>query len=131
MEYIKEFDKWNIKKQVINRRLEQPYFKERQIWWCSLGCNIGTEEDGKNEEFERPIVIFRSFGEGLIWAIPLTTTLDLSNSRINYTFTCDLVTRTALLNQMRPVSGKRLLRYISTVSYEDFQIIRKYLMDLI
>ncbi len=131
MEYVKDFDRWNIKKKTIHKRLEQPYFKEREIWWCSLGCNIGSEEDGKNDEFERPVVIFRSFGKGLMWIIPLTTSLDLSDSRINYTFTCDSVTRTALLNQMRPVSIKRLLRRISTVSYEDFQIIRKYLVDLI
>lgn len=96
MEYVKDFDGWNKKKQVINKRLEQPYYKEREVWWCSLGCNIGTEEDGKNDEFERPVIVFRSFGGSLIWVIPLTTTLDLSNSRINYTFTCDLITRTAL-----------------------------------
>ncbi len=126
----KDFNLWNIKKQAIQDRLEQPYFKEREIWWCSLGCNIGTEEDGKNEEFERPVIIFRTFGAGLVWAIPLTTTLDFSSSRINYTFTCELVTRTALLNQMRPISRKRLLRYVSTVSYDDFQVIRRYLIDL-
>jgi hypothetical protein len=31
---------------------------------------------------------------------------------------------------MRPVSSKRLIRYIDTISYEDFQVIRKILICL-
>ena len=47
--FLKEFDKWNeLKKKLHNS--EKPkkfYFREREIWWCSLGLNIGFEEDGK------------------------------------------------------------------------------------
>jgi hypothetical protein len=31
------------------------YFREKEIWWACLGANIGFEQNGKNENFERPI----------------------------------------------------------------------------
>ena len=42
---------------------ERPYFKEREIWWVNLGVNVGFEQDGKGDNFERPILILKKFGE--------------------------------------------------------------------
>lgn len=131
MEYFKDFDNWIIKKKSIHARSEQPFFREREIWWCALGCNIGSEEDGKNAEFERPVVVFRMFGKGLLWIIPITTKLDRSDSRLTYTFTCKGLKQTADISQIRLVSSKRLLRYMELISFEDFQVIRNRLKDLV
>lgn len=130
MKYVKDFDAWIIKKKEIHNRVSQAHFKEREIWWCSLGCNIGSEEDGKNLEFERPVVIFRVFGKDLLWIIPLTTKLDRPNSRLTYTFTCNEVTRTADVCQIRLVSSKRIVRYVDTISYGDFQVLRRHFIEL-
>lgn len=35
------------------------YFKEREIWWCLLGMNVGHEQDGKNENFESPVSVLK------------------------------------------------------------------------
>lgn len=126
----KDFDTWNIKKKAINKRDAILYFKEREIWWCSLGCNVGSEEDGKNDNFERPILIFRIFGTDILWVIPLTTQLDRENSRITYKFNIDGVINTADISQLKLISKKRLLRYIGLISFEDFQNIRNYFRDL-
>ncbi len=131
MQYVKDFDNWIIKKKSINARSEQPFFREREIWWCSLGCNIGSEEDGKNTEFERPVVVFRMFGKDILWIIPLTTQLGRPDSRLTYTFVCGGLWQTADISQIRLVSSKRLLRYMELISFEDFQVIRNRLRDLV
>lgn len=49
-------------------------FKEREIWWRSIGTNIGTEEDGKNAHFERPVLVLRKFNRDIFLGLPLTST---------------------------------------------------------
>ncbi len=56
----KDFDRWNNQKKVIQQLNNQGIlFSEREVWWCALGENIGDEENGKNELFERPVLIIR------------------------------------------------------------------------
>ena len=38
-------------------------FSEREIWWCSIGANIGHEEDGKHRYFERPVIVLRKYNK--------------------------------------------------------------------
>jgi hypothetical protein len=45
--YEKYFDKWNLEKQRLNNRKDVPHSKLRDIWWVSLGINVGYEIDGK------------------------------------------------------------------------------------
>lgn len=71
---MKDFDTWNIKKQKVNTAGERNFFKERQIWWCSLGVNIGFEEDGKGDDFIRPILLLKKFSRYAILGVPLSTT---------------------------------------------------------
>lgn len=129
---INEFDLWNIrKKEVDERKSPNGFCYEREIWWCAIGKNVGSEENGKHENFERPVLIFRIFGPDTLWIIPLTTRPAIKESRKEYEFTCNGITRTADFAQLRLISNKRLLRYADIISYEDFQIIRRYLKDLI
>lgn len=62
MEYIKDYDKWNILKQHLEKK-EGIYrgFKEADVWWVSLGVNIGDEQDGKSSHFSRPVLILRKY----------------------------------------------------------------------
>ncbi len=60
---IKKFIAWTKLKIKIYISERVIYFREGEIWWASLGANIGYEEDGKNENFERPILIFKKFNQ--------------------------------------------------------------------
>jgi mRNA-degrading endonuclease toxin of MazEF toxin-antitoxin module len=121
----KDFKGWSDKKEIIHERSYPTFFQERGIWWCALGCNIGSEEDGKHENFERPVLVFRKFGKDMLWAIPLTTQKPREGSGKEYHFLCGGIQRTADISQLRLISSKRLLRYMDTISYDDFQEIRK------
>jgi mRNA-degrading endonuclease toxin of MazEF toxin-antitoxin module len=128
--HVKNYNLWNEKKKIIDKETITPPFKEREIWWCSLGCNIGSEEDGKHEKFERPVIVFLRFTKNIFWAIPLSTQIYPKESHIHYTFECGGVVRVALIHQMRLISSNRLIKYISTISFDNFQIIRKFVRDL-
>ena len=47
-------------------------FKEGEVWWCSVGLNVGEEEFGKGERFVRPVLIFKKFTQNSFLGIPLT-----------------------------------------------------------
>ena len=71
----KDFDGWNTRKKSINERdTKDVYFYEREIWWCSLGANVGFEQDGTDEFFERPVVIIKKYNPQIFLAVPLSTT---------------------------------------------------------
>jgi len=54
---MKNYDQWNNLKKELEERTNMPSFHEGDVWWCSVGLNIGPEIDGKNVTAERPVCI--------------------------------------------------------------------------
>jgi len=81
--YFKNFDSWNEKKKVLNtRKLSDDFFVlEGEIWWASLGVNVGKEIDGKNGEFERPVLVLLVIDYDALWTLPVTSTLKDEDKR--------------------------------------------------
>ena len=118
-EYVKEYVKWNTYKQTLDQKEFASLFSTREIWWCALGVNIGSEEDGKNESFERPILILKKVNGDRVLAIPITSKIANYRNRMNISL---LGGESQLLfAQMRTVSTKRLLRRIQRVKTVIFQ----------
>jgi mRNA interferase MazF len=127
---IKDFDKWNKKKQKIEERdIDNPkiMFCDRAIWWCSVGVNVGIEQDGKGENFERPILILRKFNKYIFLGIPLTT--KKKNLNLPFYFKLKGAKREsiAVLSQIRLLSSKRLLREIEIIKPELFKQLKNQL----
>ncbi len=127
----KDFDIWNTtKKQIhVQKSSRVFYFKEREIWWCSLGTNIGVEINGKNEQFERPVLILKVFNTEGFWGIPIT-----SKDRIGtyyYQFLRAGEKNTAILSQLRFLSSRRLLRKLDYLSKEEFSQISALIKNFI
>jgi len=102
----KEFDAWNEKKKVVHDRESVPFFHEREVWWCTIGLNVGYEQDG-GDKFERPILVVKKFNRDVLWVLPLTT----SDKRNQYYFPISGKEGSAvILSQLRLVSSKRLER---------------------
>ncbi|MBI5470598.1 hypothetical protein HY968_04760, partial [Candidatus Kaiserbacteria bacterium] len=71
----KDFDRWNgIKKSVNVSSVGDVYFYEREVWWVHLGANVGFEQDGTGEKFDRPVVIIKKYNPQVFLAVPLSTT---------------------------------------------------------
>jgi len=69
----KDFDNWHNKKKEAQNIEKRPLFSEGQVWWCSLGVNIGDKQDGKGENFTRPVLILKKFNRNICLVIPMST----------------------------------------------------------
>jgi mRNA interferase MazF len=119
----KAFDRWNEKKKQTH--LEQPrLYTVREIWWCRLGCNIGTEQDGKGEWFVRPCVILRAFGPDACLVVPLTASTRDHHLRVPIGSVDGREAR-ANLSQIRVVDTRRLEAKIGFLDKPIFSHLRK------
>jgi mRNA interferase MazF len=71
--YGKDFSEWHRLKTELQQRQGSPNPNQREIWWCSVGLNLGHEEDGKGTQFSRPVLVVRKFNRRIFWGVPLTT----------------------------------------------------------
>ena len=117
-----QYNNWNEIKIAIEYENIIVGFKERDIFYMSMGKNIGFEQDGKGENFVRPVVIIKGFNKNMFFGIPLST--NIKEGKFYYKFQFqkkdELVENIALLSQMRLFSTKRLLNKIGVISKEDF-----------
>jgi len=98
-------------------------FKEREIWWCSLGINIAHEQDGKNENFERPVLVLKKFNKHILWILPLTRV----NKQNKYYFQIEQSGEDSfvILSQIRLISSKRLTRKMRNIKEDEFIEIKR------
>ena len=124
------FDFWNVrKKQIQDTNHNLVNFSEREIWWCALGKNIGNEEDGKNELFERPVLVLRKFSKYTAVVLPLTT-----KGKDGSPFYYGLLSSSesfVILSQVRLISSKRLLRKMYRLGRRDFENVKHEIKKLI
>jgi len=111
-----------LKEQLHNDNKEQ-YFKERDIFWASIGVNIGYEQDGKGEIFSRPVLILKKYNKNIFFGIPLST--KIKEGTFFFTFILNGNPSNALLVQGRIYDTKRLENKIGKVSKEDFEAIKE------
>ena len=79
----KDFDSWNIqKKKLHSSDTSRKHYHEREIWWCSLGANVGYEHDGTGSTYQRPILILKGLSAETCIAVPLTSSVHKHPLRI-------------------------------------------------
>jgi mRNA-degrading endonuclease toxin of MazEF toxin-antitoxin module len=128
--YLKDFDKWNEQKKKIDTKANFLLIHEREIWWSSAGLNIGDEENGTNQDFERPVLIIKKFNNRVCLVLPLTT----QKGHPNFYFEIYYENQSGfvILSQLKLISVKRLKRQISKgLSYKQFNEIKNKLLELI
>ncbi len=127
---MKDFGTWNKEKiNLEDTGHEDLSFHEREIWWCSIGLNIGDEQDGKNELFERPVLIIKKFNKRLAWALPMST--KKKDGIYYHNIEHDGKIFSVMLSQLRLLSTKRFHRYLRKISPNQFSIIQDKLIKLI
>ena len=117
-----QYNNWNEIKISIEYENIIVGFKERDIFYMNMGKNIGFEQDGKGENFVRPVVIIKGFNKNMFFGIPLSTKMKEGKFYYKFQFQKkdELVENIALLSQMRLFSTKRLLNKIGVISKKDF-----------
>jgi len=122
---MKNYNQWNNVKQSLDKRENRPTIKEREIWWCSIGLNIGYEIYGKDQDFVRPVLIIKKFSETSFLGVPMTT----SQKKGYYRYGYRVKDKDGFLvfDQLRNFDAKRLMDKIITVPEADFEKIKRAL----
>jgi mRNA-degrading endonuclease toxin of MazEF toxin-antitoxin module len=121
--YIVRLVEWCRVNIILVGRPKEIYFKECQIWWCSIGLNIGEEEFGKGPSFQRPVLIFKKLTKNSFLGLPLT-----GNRKEGSWYTpSEVLGRkgSIMLNQARIFDRRRLKRLIAEMSAaDDFEVVK-------
>lgn len=126
----KDFDSWNVNKKQIHENKQRPYYKEKEIWWCALGHNIGFEQDGVGKNFDRPVIILKGFSRESGLIIPLVG----KNKKGKFYFSLGKVKgrkATAVLSQIRLIDVKRLISRIDKLNYEKYEKLKTATKELL
>lgn len=125
----KDFDNWNKRKKEINEE-EPNFYHQREIRWCSLGINIGFEQDGTSKTYRKPVLILKGFSRNVCLIIPLTT----SRKKNPYHISAGIIEGEeafVILSQIRLIDTKRLHDRLVVLDKNKFEEIRKALKSLI
>ncbi|OGI78106.1 hypothetical protein A3C57_01795 [Candidatus Nomurabacteria bacterium RIFCSPHIGHO2_02_FULL_33_12] len=125
----KNFDAWNNKKIKIHNNETYNHPQEKEIWWCSIGMNIGSEVYGKGDDYTRPVLVINAEGSESFIGIPLTS--KVKNKKYSCIIkTDDNILHTALVYQIRSFDKRRLTAIKYVLSDQEYLKIKEYINKL-
>lgn len=125
----KDFKEWHIEKSDLHEHKVRAFFHEREIWFASLGANIGFEQDGRGDKYLRPIIILKKFNNEVLWCLPLTK--NQKKGKYYFVFELNGEVSTAILSQIRLIDAKRLQYKFGDMTSEKFTEIKEKLKQLL
>ena len=125
----KIFDNWNILKQKIEQK-EPVQFRQGQIYFMSVGQNIGQEVFGKKDLFLRPVLIYRKLSKRTFIGIPLSSQEKSGSYFFTFRYTKKTLS-TALLNQIKVFDIKRAEYYDGYINISDFAKLKHKVINLL
>ncbi len=121
--YIKRFLEWiGLKERLHGKTPNVPYVKEGEIWWVSLGENVGSEINGKSALFSRPVIIFKKLSHSFYFGIPTTTQIRKGNWYVP--LRQNEVQMIACLHQARAIDHRRLSSKLGHLDESDIARIK-------
>ena len=125
------YDKWNeIKKQTELNKTNWT-IKVKEIYWVKIGQNIGYEIYGKDDEFLRPVLVYKKFNKYSFIGIPLTSQTKDNRwyIKINpYNIDKD---NYVIISQIRMFSTKRIKSKFGKISNEDFEVVKQNVLEML
>ncbi len=121
---MKRFLEWIGLKERLHEKVHQPPLVSRgDIWWVSIGENIGSEVNGKSDRFSRPAIIFKKLAHGFYLIIPTSTQIHEGTWYVPFRQKQQNIV--ACLHQIRTIDYRRLYSKIGTLDDEDFSRIKE------
>ncbi len=125
----KDFAGWQQLKSRLNATDHLPTFQQREIWWCSIGVNVGHELDGKNQLYSRPVLIVRKFNRHIFIGVPLTT--KVKDNPYYHRIHLKGQEQCVVLSQVRLWESRRLTRKMGKMDDEEFVRVRNALRSML
>jgi len=100
------YDEWNMLKQKLQNKDKIINFYQGNIYFMSIGHNIGSESYGKGDFFLRPVLVYKKLTKTIFLGIPLTSGEKEGSYYFSFRYKKDKIS-TAMLNQMRTFDIRR------------------------
>lgn len=124
LDYLLYFKNWfRVKVLLWEKDSKKIVFKQGDIWWCSIGMNIGEEIFGKSEKFTRPVLIYKKFTSNSFLGLPLTSR-DKNGSWYVEISLHEKISK-VMLNQARIFDKKRLASKMGSLDDTDMKKVRE------
>lgn len=127
----KDFQKWHREKSHIHHDKIRPFFHLQEVWFCSLGANVGFEQDGGGDKYLRPVLVLRKFNNEVLWALPFTKHVKRGKYYFRVQVSNSKTESTLILSQIRLIDAKRLQYKLGYISRKDFSELKKRLRALL
>jgi hypothetical protein len=126
---MKNFINWHKIKNSIEKKEKRLNFQIRDVLFCSIGENIGFEQDGRGDEFLRPAIVIKKFNNEVFLGVPLTHT----NKKGKYYFSFNLNDgiSVAILSQIRLFDAKRIKYKIGMIDEKNFNTLKEKIRQLL
>lgn len=129
MSIIKKFLEWIKLKEKLHINIHKPpLVSEGDLWWASIGENIGKEINGKSNLFSRPVLVFKKLSHNLFLAIPTTTKERRGNWFVSITHAGKK--EFIILSQVRVLDTKRLSSRLGSVDKLDVEKTKRAFQEL-
>lgn len=119
----KRFGEWIDLKEGLHTTARTPKLKEGDIWWCSIGENIGVEINGKSKLFSRPVLVLKKLSRFGFLGVPLTSQPHEGSWYASFIF--QNRRQVAVLAQVRTISVSRLHNRIGMIPDSDLGRVRE------
>ena len=120
---MKRFLEWiGLKEKLHETNHRPPHVSERDMWWASVGENIGSEMNGKSARFSRPVLILKKLAHGFYLVAPTTTQRRDGTWYVHVRlsdqdeFVC--------LNQVRTIDYRRLHSKLGQIDTDNFKTVK-------
>ena len=122
------FNEWSKICEVLQSKEIDFFFNKQEIWIAHYGFNIGFEQNGKNQNFERPVLIYKKISKEMFLGMPLTTKyngeyykfpIGKMNEKENF----------VIWEQLKLMISKRLMYKIGYLDDKFFKQIRAIIKD--
>lgn len=118
-----QFNNWIKVKKKVHFKNKIPQIAEGEVWWCSMGKNVGIEINGKSETFSRPAIIFKKLSRLGFLAIPLSTQPHRGDWYVPFKFRGK--DEIAVLSQIKIMSVARLYTRLGQIDETDFEKVQQ------
>jgi len=121
---MKRFAEWmGLKERIHTTEHKPPYVSERDMWWASLGENVGSEMNGKSRRFSRPVLILKKLAHSFYLVAPTTTQPQKGSWYVHVRlgekdeYVC--------LNQIRTIDYRRLSSKLGQIDTDNFEKVKE------
>lgn len=121
---MKRFLEWiGLKERLHNKNHRPPHVSNGDIWWASIGENVGSEVNGKSEQFSRPVIVFTKLAHGFYFIIPTSTKSKQGTWYVSFRHQGKEMV--ACLHQAKALDYRRLSSKLGTIDDTDFLRVKK------